>query len=415
MSWRWPAFLALLTLAAAMMTASPASAVGLHRLYNFEDGTPGATADMAIDTIADSHLIPASPNLFGGTPVYAFDHNVPTTNDAVPGDEPLQSWITANVNPTPPLEVPDGAAGPTVVDVSDGMPMDSPSAIGTSTRALSFDGSTQVLQGAAFHDAYVVQEAYDTDALAAGNIGNTFFNFSQAWVYPNSAGQGTQQTVWSIGDENGGVQVSSSGFWELTALGGAVATSSLAAVAFDDWTHIAVTRTGGGATLYVNGSVAATAAGSFGKWGDFVTLGGDEDFFELLNGMVDDFSVGGVYDASFNAFNDVAFFEDTGQPQPTGVPGDVDQDGDADIDDYLIWSDNVGFNNGLGTGDVTTLTLGDVDFNGRVDFFDFTQIAAGAAAAGNALDLSSIGVPEPATATFVALGALAGLLIRRRI
>ena len=50
-------------------------------------------------------------------------------------------------------------------------------------------------------------------------------------------------------------------------------------------------------------------------------------------------------------------------------------DGLVDEKDYNIWSVNVGFDNGLGVGDFTTFPLGDVDFNGRVDFFDYVAIA----------------------------------------
>lgn len=414
--WRWPAVLVLPMLMASMLMATVANADSLHRLYNFEDGTPGATADMAVDTIADSHLTPA----FGA--FLAFDHVVPGTNSAVPDGELLQDWITANVNPTPPLTIPDGvgATGPTFVDISNGMPLDNPAVNLVSDRALDFDGASTVLQGPGFRDSYVVADAYNNNLAADDtggdndNLATTFFNFSQAWVYADSASQGVPQTVWAVGEENGGVRISADGLWEIAAVGGASTTASLAPVAFDTWTHIAVARSGGGGTLYVNGSVASTATGFFGKWGDFVTIGADEDFIELFDGKVDEFGVGGNFDGGFNAFDDINFFADTGAPEPTGIPGDVDQDGDADMDDYQIWSDNVGFNNELGAGDVTTLIMGDVDFNGRIDFFDFAEIANAAAAAGAALDLNSLNVPEPSTLMISALLCAGALVARRR-
>jgi hypothetical protein len=167
-----------------------------------------------------------------------------------------------------------------------------------------------------------------------------------------------------------------------------------------------VSRGGGGATLRVNGSVAATASGSFGKWGDFVTLGADEDLALLFNGKVDNFDIGGNHDGGFVAFEDLTFFSDLGIPQPTGIPGDVDQDGDADQDDYNIWAMNAGFNNTFGVGDVTTLVKGDVNNDGRIDFFDFTQISTAVAAGGGSLVLSG-GVPEPHTLVLAIFAALA--------
>ena len=235
---------------------------------------------------------------------------------------------------------------------------------------------------------------------------------SQAWVFPSLAGEGTEQTVWALGEENGGVRITSEGFWQLTAVGGATINPSNAQVAFNEWTHIAVSRGGGGATLRVNGSVAATATGAFGKWGDFLTLGADEDLAQLFNGRIDNFDIGGNHDGSFVPFTDLTFFSDLMIPQPTNAPGDVDQDGDADMNDYMIWSTNAGFNNTFGVGDVTTLVKGDVNNDGRIDFFDFTEIAAAASAAGAALNLGDRGVPEP-TALFLAAFAAAALILRR--
>jgi hypothetical protein len=266
---------------------------------------------------------------------------------------------------------------------------------------------TQALQGAAFRDSFVDQAAYNSNAPAGGNLATTFFQLSQAWVRPSAAGNGTEQVVWAVGEENGGVRITADGFWQLAAVGGATISASTAQVSFDQWTHIAVSRGGGGATLRVNGSVAATASGSFGKWGDFVTLGADETLATLFNGQVDNFDIGGNHDGGFVAFEDLTFFSDLGIPQPTGVAGDVDQDGDADQTDYNIWSANAGFNNTFGIGDVTTLVKGDVNNDGRIDFFDFKVISTAVAAGGGTLDLSGGNVPEPSALLLAACGAIA--------
>lgn len=391
----------------ALAPATPAWADSRQRLYDFEEGTPGASATEAVDKLgAPPHLQEA----FGA--FYVFDSVVPGTNDAVPNGEPLKTWIDANVDPTPSLSVPFVGVEPTFIDVSDGTALDSPS-LG-STVAMDFNGA-QVLQGVGFRDSYVDQTAYDTNAAAAGgtNILSTFFNFSEAWVYADSASNGVTQTVWAIGEENGGVRITSDGFWSLAAVGGATGPAPTRPVAFDTWTHVGVARGGGSATLYVNGSVAATANGFFGKWGDFVTIGGDEDFIETFDGKIDSFGVGGNHDGGFSAFEDLSFFTDLGFDEPTGVLGDVDQDGDADQDDYLIWSENVGFDNGFGAGDVTTLFIGDLDANGKVDFFDFALIARGVEAMGGSLVIGDATVPEPSGLLIVALTA-AGMLVGRR-
>lgn len=370
------------------------------RRYDFEEGTTSATASTVEDKF-NTHLVSAFDTFFG------FDHVVPGTNDAVPAGQPLKTYIDA-IDPTPALTTAPGATNGGTFVVSN-------SPAPGSTKAIQFDGSSQALQGPGFRDSYVDQAAYNSNAPAAGgNLTTTFFQLSQAWVYPSSAGQGTDQVVWAIGDENGGLRITADGFWQLTAVGGATISATNAQVAFDQWTHIAVSRGGGGATLRVNGSTAATASGSFSKWGDFVTLGGNEDLSLLFNGKVDNFDVGGNHDGSFVAFQDLTFFSDLGIPAPTNVPGDVDQDGDADQADYNTWSTNAGFNNTFGLGDVTTLVKGDLNNDGRVDFFDFTEIASAVAAGGGSLDLSSGNVPEPHSLALAAFGALAWSARRRR-
>lgn len=377
---------------------STASADSRTRRYDFEEGVVGNVASTVEDKI-DTHLIPAFGTFFG------FDHLVLGTNDPVPPGQPLKTYIDA-IDPTPALTTAPGATNGGTFVASD-------SPAPGSTVALQFDGMSQALQGPAFRDSYVDQAAYNSNAPAGGNLATTFFQLSQAWVYPSSAGQGTEQVVWAIGEENGGVRITSDGFWQLTAVGGATIGNSTAQVAFDQWTHIAVNRGGGNAQLRVNGTLAATASGSFGKWGDYVTLGADEDLEFLFNGRVDNFDIGGNHDGSFVVFDDLMFFSDLGISAPTGVPGDVDQDGDADQDDYEIWSANAGFNNTFGAGDVTTLIKGDLNNDGRVDFFDFKIIANAVAAGGGTLDLSSGNVPEPSALMLVACAAAAGGIARR--
>lgn len=382
------------------LLCTSASADSRTRRYDLEEGTANAIAT-TVDDKFNTHLVPAFGTFYG------FDYVVPGTNDAVPAGQPLKTYIDA-IDPTPALTTAPGAT-------NGGKFVASNSPAPGSTIAIEFDGLTQALQGAGYRDSFVDQAAYNSNAPASGdNLATTFFQLSQAWVYPSSAGQGTEQVVWAVGDENGGLRITPDGFWQLTAVGGATISASNAQVAFDQWTHIAVSRGGGGATLRVNGSTAATASGSFGKWGDFVTLGGNEDLSLLFNGKVDNFDIGGNHDGGFVAFEDLTFYSDLGIPAPTNVLGDVDQDGDADQADYVIWSTNAGFNNTFGLGDVTTLVKGDLNNDGRVDFFDFTEIADAVTAGGGSLDLSLGNVPEPHTLALVACAAVAASIGRRR-
>ena len=88
----------------------------------------------------------------------------------------------------------------------------------------------------------------------------------------------------------------------------------------------------------------------------------------------------------------------------------MNQDCDVNVLDYIVWSNNVGFDNKQGFGDSTTLIQGDVDQNGRINFFDFQIIADQAAANGNDLVL----VPEPTSSLLFCLGAVFLLRLRRR-
>jgi hypothetical protein len=178
-------------------------------------------------------------------------------------------------------------------------------------------------------------------------------------------------------------------------------------VAFGEWTHLAVLRTGGAGSLYVNGSVAATANGFFNTWPADITLGSDSNSAEPFAGVIDNFSTVGTAGFGVVVSTDLDVFADLGLATPSGVAGDVDQDGDADQTDYNIWSTNAGFDTEFGQGDLTTLIRGDVDQNGKVDFFDFRIIAGAAAAAGATLSLADNAVPEPASALLLMAGLLA--------
>jgi len=95
------------------------------------------------------------------------------------------------------------------------------------------------------------------------------------------------------------------------------------------------------------------------------------------------------------------------------TPGDVDGDGDADIDDYIIIRNN--FN---GTG--KTRAEGDVVADGEVNFADFrywkNNRTAGAGSISDAELLAGLGqaVPEPGSIALALAGAVAMLAWSRR-
>ncbi len=236
---------------------------------------------------------------------------------------------------------------------------------------------------------------------------NTFSALSQGWVKPDPAGQDVDQSLWSLGNDNGGVGITADGFWLLRAVSAVPDTVSDAEVAFDEWTHVAVFRGGNGASLFVNGELVATGDNFWNGVGP-VSVGAGADGENPYVGLIDDFNIAGFSDFVFDEVSDIDFFD---PDNFSGVLGDVDQNAIVDLDDYLIWSENVGFDNEQGAGDVVSLLRGDVDGNGRINYFDFEVIREQAEIGGNALIL----VPEPAGGVLFATGiGLVVLRLRRR-
>ncbi len=258
--------------------------------------------------------------------------------------------------------------------------------------SLSFDGAESYLQSAAFDPR---------------NFGGSFAALSQAWVKPDPAGFGEQQAIWGLGTDNGGVGITADGTWQLRASSRVPDSDSGEPVAFDAWTHVAVLRGGNSASLFVNGERVSRFEAFWDGVGE-VVVGAALDGSIPFHGLIDDFNIAGFSDGVFNAVDDLDFFD----PENfTGVDGDVNQDGNVDISDYLIWSDNVGFDNGQGAGDATTLLRGDVDGNGRVNFFDFQIIRDIAAQNGAPLNVP---VPEPTSGVLLAIGLFAVQHLRRQ-
>jgi hypothetical protein len=369
------------------------------RLFNFENGTVGATAATALNTIAGPVL--DVPDGAVGPPGSASNFYGVGPN-GIPEGTPLGTWVSTSYDSSPDFS----ALGdqPTYVNVANGSPLDSPAA--GSNVGLQFSNAGafgSVMTGQGFRGTFLLDAAIAANegAVTDGNMFTSFTMLSQAWVRPDPASMGTQQAVWSVGAEQGSPVITTDGFWRLTATGpiGDIATAR--PVTFGQWTHVAVLRTGGAASIYINGAVAGTANGFFNTWPSEILLGASSALADPFNGVIDNFSMVGTAGFGITISTDLDYFSDLGLPTPSGVAGDVDQDGDADQADYVIWSNNAGFTNNFGQGDLTTLIRGDLDQNGKIDFFDFRIIARQAAAAGVALTLL---VPEPAGGLLLLFG-----------
>jgi hypothetical protein len=262
---------------------------------------------------------------------------------------------------------------------------------GEGSLALDFDG---------------VDDRLESPSFDPRDFAGSFSALSQAWVWPDSEGNGADQAIWNLGSDNGGVGISSDGFWQIRSVTIVPDTVTSAPVAFDQWTHIAVLRTGGAASLFVDGSRVVNLEGFWNGPGD-VSVGADSLGDNAFNGKLDDFNIAGFSDGVFDLVNDLDFFD---PDNFSGVLGDVDQDSLVGVSDYQIWSDNLGFDNGQGAGDVTTLLMGDVNADGRVNYFDFQIISDEAAAAGAPL----LAVPEPMSSLMLSVGTAAALSFCRR-
>jgi hypothetical protein len=312
----------------------------------------------------------------------------------------LSALSTTDIQPSPTQDSTGGAimdSGGSFVPLVAADPLTAPKYIlgRTSGLALDFDGVDDYLQAPPFDPRDMAFNRQQFNAL------------SQAWVRPHLDGKGQRQLVWQLGNENGSVAITPEGFWELVPGGAAAAAVTTVPVAFNEWTHVAVLRTGNDGRIYINGSLIVVSGGFWNGPGAQVlgaSVSGSDNFW----GSIDDFNISGFPDLSFNPANDLDVF----QGVLSGVPGDIVQDSVLDIKDYEEWSKNVGFDNRLGAGDPFTQLKGDIDRNGRVNFFDLDMLIRLAAEAGTPLPAQLI--PEPTGVALMCGGLLAALTLRRR-
>ncbi len=358
-----------LVLMVAVGAARSSAAYEKIRFYKFGENDPGAAVGGVILTTADSQSSPTYEGEFTDGP----------------------NW-----------DPPGLPSGEEFVDLS---------ALGAAEAPMYAPGRLTGLSASFAGDEYLEGATYDPRANSKGEWtaidpnDYSFTTVSQAWVKPSASGKGQRQVLWQVGPENGGVAITADGKWEIVHPNRVLDVP----VKFDQWTHITMRRGGNTAILYIDGEVAGDSPGTWGGLGTFTVgagLGGADGFV----GQLDDLNISAYRGptALFDPAQDIDFFTDL---KLSGVRGDVNQDSKVDQADYLIWSSNSGFDNQFGFGDPSTLLLGDVDGNGRINFFDFQIISDEAAAGGAALQA----IPEPASAGLlgVTLG-LAALRVRRR-
>lgn len=389
------------------MTTNGARGAVKTRLFTFENGTAGADATTVLNSVTGPFK--DVPDATFGVPTDFFDSG----GNGIADGTGLGDWVAQTYVKNPgfaPLITP-----PKYVSVANGSPLDSP--VPNSNIGLQFTASGNSLTGQGFRGTYITDAAIAANAPAANadpgaNVFTSFTAVSQGWVRPDASGSGTRQQVWTMGTDLGAPVITDDGFWEMANVSVIPNTKTTTKVKFGEWQHVAILRTGGAATLYINGAVAVAAQNFFGAFPSEVTLGAGIGGIEPFAGVVDNFAVSGIGGLGFSVAADIDYFKDLGLPVPSGIAGDVNQDGKVDQADYNIWSANVGFNNTFGVGDLTTLVKGDLDGNGKIDFFDFRIIAGQASAAGVTL---AVGVPEPASGALLVAACAAGIAIRRRV
>jgi len=319
--------------------------------------------------------------------------------------------------------------GPVYADVS-GRPLAGGSALGA-----SFDGVDDFLQGARLG----LPSTTASSVAGGGNlnydgISNRGFQF---WANPNSAGNGSAQSL--VADtEQHGVRITSGGTWAMQYAGDVI--DSGVAVNFDAWSHVMVVRpfgVAGGSRLYVDGVVVAGGPGGF-TGGDDTPLivgansGATPGTTDFYNGVIDDlemFVLGTATTApneeygTFSAAEDNEFIADALTAlTPGDLTGDnvVMGDGSGGVnDDVAVFVANwlePNLVDGVSAGDLASRDKGDFNLDGIVDLFDWhvlrtTHINGASLNLGQLLAAQR--VPEPSSLLLMALAAI-GLSAARR-
>ncbi|MGL4514270.1 MAG: LamG-like jellyroll fold domain-containing protein [Lacipirellulaceae bacterium] len=297
-------------------------------------------------------------------------------------------------------------------------------------RGLSFNGAAQ---------QYVRGRRLGLPSTSVTSLTPNNYDFTgvsnrglQLWARPSASTPGTAQTL--IADTNQhGVRINATGAYAMRYAGADYASTVTATP--NVWKHVMVVRGAGGASaMYIDGVAVALATGGYdGEDTADLVLGadtaGDEMSFTggqsgFYSGLLDDvelFVIGAVRGPNPSNGNVVENFtatfslgrdNDFAASVLSGVPGDLDQDGDLDASDRSAfvagWLSEKRIANRR-VGDVTTIRNGDLNFDGVTDIADLAAFQAAITGAGLAAITAGelVAVPEPVAM----LTALAGLAL----
>ncbi|MDC0935825.1 PEP-CTERM sorting domain-containing protein, partial [Pirellulales bacterium] len=295
---------------------------------------------------------------------------------------------------------------------------------GASDFGANFDGADDYLEGLRLgNPATSVSSTGSAPPAGPLNYDGITDRGFQFWANPNSAGNGTTQSV--VADTlQHGVQISSNGTWSMVY--NEVVTDSGVAVNFDAWTHVMLVRPSGaagpsgGSRLFVDGVAVAAQLGGYDAADDTpLVVGantGDDDVgtpalppgtADFFQGAIDNLELFVLGVATTAPFDDYGTFDYAADNQfaaaaLTGLDGDVNQDGlltPTDVDDFVAGFLSVNLVNGIQVGDITSIKDGDLNLNGVTDLDDaFLLHEALVAAGAGGLVQFGFGVPEPASA-----------------
>jgi len=279
---------------------------------------------------------------------------------------------------------------------------------GGSGLGIELNGSSQYLRSARLGEPGTTASALGGDFGGTLNYTGLTNRGFQFWVQP--AGTGAQTLVMDTNQH--GARINASGNFSMRYAD--TDFDSTQAVVASTWYHVMVVRPNGandGARMYVDGVAVATAAGGYdgadtadlvvgantagddGGDGGAGFSGGTEEFF---GGIIDDLtmfvvgestefagppSAAGVDFGEFDFATDNAFAAFT----LSGVPGDVDNDGDLDQldkNDFIAGWMRDNLVNDIRVPDLKSYAAGDLDFDGITDIIDLVLIQAALPLAG---------------------------------